>query len=451
MYSVVSFVIAVAVACAVLPWFNSIAGKEIVFPWNEWTVVPMLLGCALVIGIVAGIYPSFYLSSFRPIQVLKGNVTRGAKSSSFRSTLVIFQFATSIILIIGTTVIYRQMNFILSAKIGFEKEQVVLLHGSNTLGSQVVTLADELRELPQVVEVTTGDYLPVRGTKRNGNSFWNEGKRNIDPAVPSQFWRVDPTYLTTLGIHIVEGRDFDRNLASDSAAIIINQQMAQQLGGNMIGKRITNYAGDWTVIGIVEDFHYESLREIVRPLSLVLGVEASTLAVKIKPGVMSESIAAITATWKKFSPHQPIRYSFLDERYAAMYDDVERMGNIFTSFAVLAIVVACLGLFALSAFMVEQRSKEISVRLVLGASVKSVFQLLTWNFVRLVVIAFLIAAPLGWYLMNKWLEDYTYKTEVGWDIFIMSGVVTIAIAIATISYQSLRAAFARPITNLRAE
>lgn len=450
-YSVVSFIIATAVACAVLPWFNTIAGKSITFPWNEWFVIPLLLGSAFLVGVIAGFYPAFYLSSFRPIQVLKGNLTRGAKSSSLRSTLVVFQFAMSIVLVIGTTVIYRQMHFILNTRIGFDKEQVVLLHGTNTLGAQVVTFADELRTLSQVIEVTTGDYLPIRGTKRNGNSFWHEGKRNIDPAISAQFWRIDQTYLKTLGIKLVEGRDFNRNIASDSSSIIINRQMQKELGGNMVGKRITNYAGLWTVIGVVEDFHYETLREHVRPLALTLGQEASSLAIKIKSRDVAKAISDLSTTWKRFAPHQPLRYSFLDERYAAMYDDVQRMGKIFTSFAVLAILVACLGLFALSAYMVEQRSKEISVRLILGASVKSVFQLLTWNFVRLVFVAFIVGAPLGWYLMNEWLKDYSYKTQIGWDIFVMAGVGTIFIAIATISYQSLRAAFAKPITNLKAE
>src|SRR5260221_2575712 len=351
-----------------MPYFNMVSGKSMSFPWAEYWLIPSLLIFAILVGVIAGIYPSFYLSSFRPIQVLKGNLTRGTKSSPLRSTLVIFQFTTSIILIIGTMVIYRQMNFILNKKIGFDKEQVLLLQGTNTLGNQVVAFADELRNLPQVTEVTTGDYLPVRGSKRNGNGFWNEGKRNIDPAVPGQFWRVDQTYLSTLGIKLVEGRNFNRDLASDSSAIIINQKMAKELGGNMIGKRIDNYAGVWTIIGVVEDFHFETLREDIRPLSMVLGFEASTLAVKLKPGNMSESIQALTQMRNKFSPHQPIQLSFLDERYAAMYVDVQRMGKIFTSFSILAIVVACLGLFALSAFMVEQRSKEISVRLVLGAT-----------------------------------------------------------------------------------
>lgn len=451
LFSFVSFVLGAIMATALMPYFNAIAGKSIAVTWTEWWLIPSLLLLSILVGLLAGMYPSFYLSAFKPIQVLKGNLTRGAKSSSLRSTLVVFQFTTSIVLIIGTIVIGRQMNFILSKKIGFDKDQVLLLQGSGTLGNQVVTFANELRTLPQVVEVTTGDYLPVRGSKRNGNSFWNEGKRNIDPEVSSQFWRVDATYLQTLGIKLVEGRNFDRDLASDSSAIIINQKMAKELGGDMIGKRITNYAGLWTVIGVVENFHFESLREDIQPLGMVLGKEASVLAVKLKPENMSESIRAVTAVWDKFAPHQPIRFSFLDDRYAAMYDDVLRMGKIFTSFSILAIVVACLGLFALSAFMVEQRSKEISVRLVLGASVNSVFQLLTWNFVKLVLIAILVAAPLGGYLMNRWLEDYAYRTEIGADVFIVSGATAILIAVLTISYQSIRAALMNPVSNLRAE
>ena len=343
------------------------------------------------------------------------------------------------------------MNFILNKKIGFDKEQVLLIQGTGTLGTQVVAFANELRETPHVVEVSSGDYLPVRGSKRNGNGFWNEGRKAIDPAVSSQFWRVDQFYLSTLGIKLVEGRNFNRDLASDSSAIIINERMAKELGGNMLGKRITNYAGLWTVIGVVEDFHYESLREDIRPLGLALGLEASVLAVKLKAGDMSERISAITTLWEKFAPHQPIRYSFLDDRYAAMYSDVQRIGKIFTSFSILAIVVACLGLFALSAFMVEQRSKEISVRLVLGASVNSVFQLLTWDFLKLVLASIVLAAPIGWYLMSRWLEEYAHKTTIGWEVFVLSGVASVLIALFTISFQSIKAAVMSPVKGLRAE
>lgn len=451
LFSALSFVLGLAIAQIMLHYFNSISGKTISIPWSDWRFIPLLLVLAAFVGIIAGIYPSFYLSSFKPIQVLKGKLTQGTKSSPLRSSLVIFQFTISIVLLIGTLVIQRQMNFILNKKIGFEKEQVLLVQGTGTLGAQVVAFTNELRDEPRVVDVSSGDYLPVRGSKRNSNSFWNEGRKSMDQAVSSQFWRVDPFYLNTLGIKLVEGRNFNRDLASDSSAIIINQKMAKELGGNMLGKRITNYAGLWTVIGVVEDFHYESLREDIRPLGLALGIEASVLAIKLKAGDMNESIQSITHVWEKFAPHQPIRYSFLDDRYAAMYSDVQRAGQIFTSFSVLAIVVACLGLFALSAFMVEQRSKEISVRLVLGASVNTVFHLLTWDFVKLVVLAFVIAAPLAWYLMTKWLEDYAYRTPIGWDVFVITGIVAILIALLTISYQSLRAAWINPVKNLRSE
>lgn len=227
--------------------------------------------------------------------------------------------------------------------------------------------------------------------------------------------------------------------------------MAGKLGGNVLGKRIYNYAGLWTVVGIVEDFHFESLREDIQPLGMVLGRETSVLAVKLQPSSISESIALLSQVWKKFAPHQPIRYSFLDERYAAMYADVQRMGQIFTSFAILAIVVSCLGLFALSAFMIEQRTKEIGIRLVMGASLKNVFGLLTFNFIRLVIVSIVIGAPIAWYLMNQWLQDFAYRIEISWVVFALTGMIAIAIALLTISYQAIKAGLANPVKSLRAE
>lgn len=451
LFSLISFIIGIALASMLLPYFNFISGKSISMPWITFWFVPSIVALAVMVGLLAGIYPSLYLSAFKPIQVLKGNLTRGAKSSPLRSTLVVFQFTTSIILIIGTVVIYRQMNFILNTKVGYDKEQVLLLQGTDTLGTQVVSFADELRALPQVVAVSTADYLPVRGSKRNGNSFWNEGREDIDPGVNSQFWRIDPYYLNTLGIKLAEGRNFNRELVSDSSAIVINKKMAGKLGGNVLGKRIYNYAGLWTVVGIVEDFHFESLREDIQPLGMVLGRETSVLAVKLQPGSMSESIALLSQVWKKFAPHQPIRYSFLDQRYAAMYADVQRMGQIFTSFAILAIVVSCLGLFALSAFMIEQRTKEIGIRLVMGASLKNIFNLLTFDFIKLVVVSIVIAIPLAWYAMQQWLQDFAYRVDITWQVFAVAGLVAVLIAMLTISYQSVRAGLVNPVKSLRSE
>jgi putative ABC transport system permease protein len=452
LFSVVSFVLAVAVVWIALPYFNMLAGKTLSIPWTVWWLAPLLVASAVVVGFLAGIYPSFYLSAFKPIDVLKGSLSRGSKSSKLRSAMVVFQFTTSIVLIIGTFIIYRQMNFMLNTKIGYDKEQVIMLQGANTLNSQQqLTLKNELLKLSIVENVTASQYLPVEGTKRDQNQFWRDGKSKEEKSVGGQAWYVDTDYISTMGMKLVEGRNFMKELASDSASVIINQAMAKAMGfKNPLGERIMNWRS-CTIIGVVEDFHYENMKGEIRPLCFFRGNWGSIISVKLKTEDMQQSIASLTAVWDKFLPHQPIRYSFLDESYARMYDDVQRMGNIFGSFALLAIIVACLGLFALSAFMVEQRNKEISIRLVLGATVQNIFGLLTQNFVKLVLISFVLAVPLAWYMMQRWLADYKYKISITWDVFMLSGIIAVFIALMTISYQCLRAALANPANNLRSE
>jgi putative ABC transport system permease protein len=450
-YTFFSFLLGIMLAWIAIPFFNNLIGKTLYLPWQEAWFIPSLVAAALVVGLCAGIYPSFYLSSFKPSEVLKGKIAKGSRSADIRSVLVVFQFATSIVLIIGTFIIYKQMQFLLNAKIGFEKDQVMLIQGTNLLGDQTGTFKDELLNVPGVVSATVSDYLPIRGTKRNGNGFWNEGRKEVDKAVGTQFWVVDHDYLETLGIKLAEGRNFSRDMPTDSDAAVINQAMAKELGlSDPVGKRITNYK-NWTVIGVVGDFHYETLEENVRPLCMVLGNSASIIAVKVNSGNIASTVGSVGAVWKQFAPQQPVRYTFLDESYARMYEDVQRMGRIFTSCALLAIIVACLGLFALSSYMVEQRSKEISIRLVLGASFKSIFALLTQHFVKLVLISFVIAAPIAWYIMQKWLEEYVYKTEIGWTVFLLAGAGAVLIALLTVSYQAMKAAFANPVTRLRSE
>jgi putative ABC transport system permease protein len=410
-----------------------------------------MFSAAVVVGVVAGLYPSFYLSAFKPIQVLKGNISRGSKSSVMRSSLVVFQFTISIILIIGTFVIYKQVNFMLNANLGYDKEQVLLIQGTSAVGDKIKTFKNEILKIPQVTSASISDYLPVRGTKRNGNAFWNEGRNKIDKSVGTQVWVVDADYIKTLGIKLLEGRDFSADMVSDTSSIIINQSLARELGLNdPVGKRIMNW-NVYNVIGVVEDFHTESLTGDIGPLGMVAGISPSIVSVKVRSKDMSSVIASVTEVWKKFAPHQSIRYSFLDERYAAMYADVERLGRIFTTFAILAIVVACLGLFALSSFMVEQRGKEISIRLVLGASLKSIFNLLTLNFIKLVFIAFIVAAPVSWYMIQAWLQDFNYKTDIGPEVFVIPGLVAVLIALMTISYQSIRAALINPVHSLKTE
>jgi putative ABC transport system permease protein len=452
LYSVLAFVIGFVLACIGLPFFNQMAGKSLSMPYQEWWMIPVFIGAALFIGLLAGIYPSFYLSAFKPIQVLKGQLSRGSKNAGLRSTLVVFQFTTSIILLIGTVIIYRQMQYILHTKVGFDKDQVVLIQGTNTLRKQTDALKSELLKLPQVKNVTVSGYMPVKGTKRDGNPFWKEGKTKEDASVGGQKWYVDDSYIPTLGIKMIAGRNFSPQMPTDSQAAVINQAMASKLGyKDAIGQKITNNWETFTVIGVIEDFHFESMKQEIQPLCLALGRSSDVVAVKIRSADVKEALAGIKNIWKGFAPNQPIRYTFMDESFANMYADLERTGLIFTSFSVLAIIVACLGLFALAAFMAEQRNKEISIRKVLGATVPGLFMLLVRNFLKLIIISLIIAVPVGWLLMQKWLQDYTYRISITWDVFLIAGLIILFIAVATICSQAIRAAIASPIKSLRSE
>jgi putative ABC transport system permease protein len=452
LYSFFSFVLGLILAWVLLPYFNTLASKSLVMPWAAWWLVPVVLVSAFLIGVVAGIYPAFYLSGFKPAEVLKGNLSNGSKSSVLRNVLVVFQFATSIILIISTVVIYNQMQYLLNKKVGFEKDQVVMIQGTNTLDNQVKPFKNELLKLSTVKSASISDFLPVSGTKRNGNQFFIEGREKLDPTVGGQFWDVDHDYIKTLGIKLVVGRNFMPDMKTDSQAVIINQMMADKLGlKNAIGKKIVNYGPAKTIIGVVADFNFNSMRDGIEPLVMHLSPSESIVSVKIKAGDVKAALDQITTTWKQFAPNQPIRYTFMDERFASMYADVQRMGRIFTSFAVLAIMIACLGLFALAAFMAEQRSKEIGIRKVLGATIGNITAMLSMNFVKLVFIAIVIATPVAYYAMTKWLQDFTYRVTLSWWMFALAGVVAIMIALVTVSYQSIKAALMNPVRSLKAE
>ena len=451
--SLLSFMIGVVMAWLLLPMFNSIAQKTIVMPWAAWSFIPVLFVSALIIGIIAGLYPAFYLSAFRPVNVLKGSLSTGGKSGKLRSGLVVFQFATSVILIIGTLIIYKQMDFILKKELGYDKEQVVILEGANVLGGKSENFKQQLLQLPQVQQVSQSDYLPVDGSRRNQTTFTMAGEGHENEGVLSQTWRIDYDYIKTLGMKIVEGRDFSTEFASDSVnSIIINQKMAFDLGlQDPIGKQVDNNNQQWTIVGVVDDFHFKSLKEGISPVALKVGKDFGTIAVKIGSGNTKESLAAIGAIWSRNVPNQSLSYSFLNQRFTQMHEDVQRMGKIFNSFALFAIFVACLGLFALSSFMVEQRKKEISIRMVLGAPFKSIYQLLTLDFMKLILASIAIATPIGWFMMNRWLQDFAYRIDIGWQIFLGAGAIALIIALLTISYQSINAALIQPLKSLRTE
>jgi len=449
--SMIALALGMSLAIVLLPFFNTLTGKSL-----AWTQIPAWMFVAipaatLLTGLLAGVYPAFYMASFQPIRALKGQLTRGSAATRLRSGLVVFQFTTSIVLIVATMVIYRQMNYVMTKDLGFGKDQVLIIDGAGTLGTQLPTFADELRALPVVQSVSLSDFLPVKGTMRNGNTFWPEGKVNSDRGIAAQRWSVDDQYLRTLGMQLLEGRDFNHEQASDTAAMILNESMAKAFGGSVLGTRISNGGRVYTVIGIVRDFHFESLRQRIEPLCLTLGNRTSTLAVKARTADAAALVTAVTTAWNKVSPNQPIRYTFLDDRFEAMHTDLERTGQLFTAFAILAIAIACLGLFALSAFMIEQRTKEIGIRLVLGASSRTVFGLLTSNFLVLVGIAFLIATPLAYYFMQQWLETFAYRIAPGIVVFVLAGLTALMIALLTVSVQSWRASRANPVNNLRAE
>ena len=453
LFSVLSFILGLLIAVLLLPYFNSLAAKSLAIPWKAWWLFPLMIGCAVIVGVMAGLYPSFYLSAFKPIDVLKGQLSRGSKNSILRNGLVIFQFTTSIILIIGTLVIYKQTHFMLTKKIGFDKDEVLLIQGANTLENKLDAFKEDLLKSTEIKSVSIGDYLPISGSKRDGNTFFKEGKMKEDIGVGSQKWQVDYGYLETMGMHITEGRYFSKEMASDSEAIVINQTMAKKLGlKKPIGQRIENGWQKFTVIGVMEDFNFESMKQEVTPLSLVLSKYNSTIvSVKISGADTKQAINYAATVWKGFSPNQPFRYTFLDESFANMYANVQRTGSIFTSFAVLAIIIACLGLFGLSAFMAEQRNKEIGIRKVLGASVSGITAMLSKDFVKLVIISIIIASPIAYWAMTKWLQDFAYRISISWWMVAVAGLSAIVIALLTISFQSIKAAMMNPVKTLRTE
>ncbi len=450
--SLIAFIIGIALSALLMPFFRRMSGIDLIMPWSSFGFMPTILMASIFVGVLAGLYPSFYLSNFNPINVLKGKLSSGSKSSGLRSSLVVFQFTISIILIVGTLIVNQQMNFILNSKVGFEKDQVVQIYGTNILNNRVKTFKEELKKLPGVGNVTISDYLPIEGTKRNGNTFENEGKKGIDESVPGQAWVIDEDYIETIGMTLIDGRNFISGRASDEQAVIINQAMVKEL--NLIepvGKRISRYGQLLEVIGVVEDFNFDTMKTTVKPLCFFSGISPSITSVKINSSDISIVLSSIEAKWKAFVPNMAFRYEFMDASFSKMYDNVSRIKSIFTAFAILAILVACLGLLALSAYMVEQRNKEMSIRKVLGASVQTIFKLLTKNFLALIIIALFVAIPIAYYLMQTWLQDYEYRIDMSWSVFAVAGIIAMAIALVTISYHAIKSALINPAKVLKAE
>ena len=460
-----SFFAAVFLAYLILPVFNYISQKQLQLPFGNPLFYLILLGCCLLVGLMAGLYPSFFLSAFKPVNVLKGHVSLGMKSGAIRSSLVVFQFVISIFLIVGAIAVNRQLNFIQNKKLGFEKDQVIVIHDAYALRPRnVEPFKNEVLRLGIIEAGTISGYVPVESNVswRSNTTVWNEGSDpNPENMVGSEIWQVDYDYLETFKMKIKEGRGFSKEFPSDSQAIILNQTAATRLGlgKDAIGKKINSFEGaaspentrTRTVIGIINDFHFSSMKNNISALTLILGQADGCVSFRFQPTKTAEVIQSIEKIWKQLAPGQPFQYSFLDEDFANMYQAEQRLGTIFSLFAGLAIIIAGLGLFALTAFTAEQRTKEIGIRKVLGASVSSIVVLLSKEFGKLVLIAFVLSTPIAWWCVNKWLEDYQYKVEIGWTVFVLAGIIALAIAWITMSFQSIKAALSNPVKSLRNE
>ncbi len=452
-YSVLSMILGIILAYLFLPTFNQIADKSLVIPLGTWWFFPLLLLAALVIGVISGIYPAFYLSHFKPITVLRGSLTSGKKATSLRSGMVVFQFTATIILITGALVTHQQFDHYMNKSLGYQKDQVINILGLNSLDSmERDLLKNEILNQSAVQSASLGDYLPVAGSNITNFGFQLDGASTLDAGFEAARWIIDEDYLNTMGMSIVSGRDFNDELA-DENSIIINETMAEAFDlDDAVGIQLVDmFDGKYQVIGVVEDFYFESLTADIRPLAMVKGKGRSTLSIKLSTEELEAAMSTISTIWSQIEPNQPIRYSFLDERFERMYDSFSRAKTLFITFSVLSIVVACLGLFALSAYSVEQRSKEVSIRKVLGANSNLIFVLLAKDFLKLVGIAILIAVPIGWYAMDGLLQDLANRIELSWQVFALGALVALLIAFLTISAESIKAAIANPATKLRSE
>lgn len=454
-----SLLLAIGLAALGLPLFNVLAGKSI--PLTHLFSPSLLLLIAtlpLLVGLFAGSYPAFFLSAFRPIEVLKGKLKTGSGGERLRSVLVVFQFTTSIVLIIGTLVVYRQLNYMHNRDLGFDKQQVLIVDGTDVLGNQIQSFKREILRLPEVKDGTITSYLPVSHAGRNVNNVFKGPVENTENAFNTQWWCVDYDYLQTMGMTLVKGRNYSASRPTDSSAVIINETVASVLGpGDPVGKFIYRTDGKDSliahrIIGVVKNFNYESMHQAVGPLIMhVLWADHSAVAFRIGAAHLPQTLARIRDTWKTMSPGTPFNYRFMDQAFNEMYKADEQVGKLALVFAALALIIGCMGIFGLAAFIAERRTREIGIRKVLGASTTGILSLLSKEFTRLVGISFLIATPLAAWAMHRWLQEFAFRTNLPWWIFLIAGLATFLIALLTVSFQSLKATMTNPVRALRAE
>ncbi len=456
-----SLLIAILLAALLLPLFNQLAGKQmsVTTLFSTW-LFPVMIALVFVVGCIAGSYPAFYLSSFQPIQVLKGKIAKGFRSSWLRSGLVVFQFSISIILIIGTIVIYNQLDYIRSSKIGYNRNQVLVVHNAWYLDKQIHTFRNELLNIPGVTNATISGDLPT-GLNFDNEGWFRDASFDATKAVVLTNFYVDDNYIPTLGMEMKAGRNFSKDFPTDSVGIILNEAAVKVLGFKDPFKetlyRPNFYDGGihgataYHVVGILKDFNFSSMHQNVGPLIIQESENWGAIAIRVNTKNISSIIENIQNEWNSMAPGQPFNYSFMDADFNNVYTAEQQTGKLFITFAVFAIFIGCLGLFGLVTYAAEQRTKEIGVRKVLGASVSSIVAMLSKDFAKLVLIASLIAFPVAWWIMHTWLQSFAYRTNISWWIFAVAGLAAILIALITVSFRAIKAALTNPVKSLRTE
>ena len=449
-----AFVLAVLFSALLLPLFNELAGKTIskgIFS-NATNVLELLL-IAIGMGLVAGIYPAIVLSSFRPVSVLKGRFASGTKGILLRKALVISQFTISIVLIIATLVVYFQMDYMRNQELGFSKDQMLVINTNNDPAKE--TFRQSVLNIPGVQSAALSSSVPGGGNPAAYSEIENT-KGELQVANLDLYF-VDFNYIPQFNVKVVAGRAFSKEFGTDTTkAMMLNEAAVKMFGYSSpkqaIGKRFKQWGREGTIVGVVKDFHFRSLQQDIKPLSIRIEPEGCELvSVKISGKNIRQSIAAIEQQWNQLIPSRPFSYFFLDEYFDRQYRDEERFGRLFLNFAVLAIFISCLGLLGLASYSTIQRTREIGIRKVLGADVTGIVGLLSADFLRLVVVAFVISSPLAWLLMHSWLKGFAYRINIPWWVFLLAGSAAILIAIATISLQAVKAALANPVKSLRTE
>ncbi len=451
--TLIATVFAFLIVIVMLPLFSDLSGK--VLPISYIFSAKVLLGVlllVLLISFLAGSYPAFYISSFKPILALKSKFLGTGKGKGIRSSLVVLQFVISSGLILMTFVVGRQMSFIQNKDVGYDRDQLLVLRDTYILGNNQTAFKNQVLKDSRVKSASVASYVPVGKTNESGSGVFIDQKYQGVVSV----YKVDEQYIPTMGMQLVKGRNFSKEFGADSLNIIINETAVKSLGfgenalGKIISRETPHGMEDLRVIGIVKDFNFRTLHQKIDPLMMVYNAYGG-LIIRAKISDMSGLIESLSSKWKGFSVNEPFSYTVLDDSFNQAYATERRMGTILKIFALLTIFIACLGLFGLVTFTAEQRFKEIGIRKTLGSTITQIVALLAKDFVQLVFISFLISFPIGFYLMNQWLQDFAYRINIPWWVFVLTAFITVVIAFVTISYRSIKAASVNPIESLRAE